>query len=136
MIRLNLLYRWVRPVIRWQGPTIAVLALGLFLQGVFALRIWYEGSQVEKEAEQLRGRLVELEQRLEQTPKVGVDLSKLAGQLLDRNRWVESRCRSPVETIAKLDQGRQPGLHLISFEGKSTGGSLRLLASDMVSAAR
>ena len=136
MLRLNLIRQPVRPAFPWQWPVIIVLALFLMGQSLISISTWLTRSRHDKEARSLQVRLDDLEQQLEQTSNPPGDLSKLAGELIDRNRWVESRLRTPVTVLAKLDQGNKPGLHLLSFEGKTSGGSLRLLAADMDSASR
>jgi len=115
---------------------IVVLSLGLVIQAFTVIAGWWNWNRLDKEAEALRGRLAELEQQLEQNPNPTEDLSKLAGELIDRNRWVESRTKTPVDILARLSQAIKPGLHLLTFEGRTTGGSLRLVAADMDSASR
>jgi len=136
MIRLNFLSRPMKPFFAWQKPVIAVLSVTLFLQIVMVLSLWLDLSKKESEAERLMGRLVELEQRLEQTTNPKTDLSKLAGALLDRNQWLESRSQTPIEILARFDKENKPGIHLLSFEGKMGGGSLKLVAADMDTASR
>ncbi|MFZ2960407.1 MAG: hypothetical protein WA705_26300 [Candidatus Ozemobacteraceae bacterium] len=136
MIRLNFVSRPMKLAIAWQKPAIAVLSVTLFLQIVMVFSTWLEISRKEGEAERLKGRLVELEQRLEQTTNPKTDLSKLAGALLDRNQWLESRSQTPVEILFRFDKGNKPGIHLFSFEGKAGGGALKLVAADMDTASR
>lgn len=136
MIRLNFLSSPVSAKLKWQIPAIGVLSLLFVVQVIGGVRSWASRSRDDAEAEQLRGKLTALEQRLEQSKSPGEDLRKLAGILVDRNEWVRGRFRSPVAILAKLDQGKQPGIHLLSFDAKINGGSLKLAAGDMDGASR
>jgi len=112
--------------------SIIVGVLSLLMVGQLALISWgfYQKTKVDQKVKELEGRLGELEAKKLELFGKAADVMAVTGSLQARNEWFQSREKSPVKALVKIERSSSPGVILDSFSGSQNGGNLQFEVSD------